>query len=350
MTNDDTEGYDSRPATLAHSLRVGTLMGDVITELVGRSTAHDLSKTQPPEVEAFDRLTPRLGARYGSPEYNAALAELGPALDHHYEVNRHHPEFVDRNIEWRSVVGYEGHYEVSSLGDVRSVDRTVSRTGPTGDVFKPGQVRKAQVTPKGYLRLALVRDGAQRNHMVHRVVAEAFIPNPDGKPEVNHRDGNKTNNAVTNLEWSTPSENQIHAYETGLKESSVKYVVHCPELDLTTFGTQAMEHKLKEFGYERAAASGVWAAMDRGGKHLDLTFEGTVLAEYRRSQVSGMTLTDLVEMLADWKAAGERTEGGSLEASLRINQERFGMNDQLVRILRNTAEHFGWLDRGDGGA
>lgn len=85
--------YDSRPATLLHSLRVGTLMGQIITELVARSTQHDLSKVDDPEVAYFDVGTPKLHTlTYGTPAYMASLAELGPALEHHYKVNRHHPE------------------------------------------------------------------------------------------------------------------------------------------------------------------------------------------------------------------------------------------------------------------
>jgi hypothetical protein len=336
--------YDSTADTLRHSLRVGELMGQPTKELVERSTQHDHSKTADPEKETFDRVTPQLkNLTYGSDEYKAALADMGPALAHHYANNRHHPEFVDREIEWRPVVGYEGHYEVSSLGDIRSADRMVSRGGPTGDVFKPGQVRKAHLTPKGYCRLALVLNGQQRNHLVHRLVAEAFLANPDNKPEVNHRNGNKADNRVVNLEWATESENQIHAYETGLREANVKYVVHCPELDITTFGTLAMEREVRKRGYDRVTSAGIWAAMDRGGKHWDLTFEGAALAEYRRSQFSGMTLVDLIEMLADWKAATERTADGDLARSLEIQRDRFGIDPQVVDILRNTAWWFGWL-------
>lgn len=85
--------YDSRPDTLFHSLRVGELVGQVVSALVQRMTQHDLSKTQSPEVEVFDRVTPRLRVlEYGSDEYKASLKSMGSALDHHYANNRHHPE------------------------------------------------------------------------------------------------------------------------------------------------------------------------------------------------------------------------------------------------------------------
>ncbi|WP_211275297.1 DUF5662 family protein [Actinoplanes rectilineatus] len=151
--------YDSRPDTLLHSRRVGALMVDMLQEGMRRAVEHDLSKTAPPEVDLFDRMTPRLKeAPYGSPAYTEALTDLKPALDHHYAVSRHHPQ----------------HF-------------------------------------------------------------------PDG--------------------------------------------------------------------------------------------------------VNGMTLVDLLELVADWKASGERPGGtGSLERSVRLNQQRFDITDQLAQILINTGRHFGWTD------
>lgn len=148
--------YDSRADTLVHSQRVGELMVQVVKELLDRSTCHDRSKTEAPEVEVFDEFTPKLKtSTYGSNEYKGYLAAMGEGLAHHYAANRHHPE----------------HFA-------------------------------------------------------------------DG--------------------------------------------------------------------------------------------------------VNGMTLVDLVEMLADWKAATERHADGDLTRSLGINRDRFGLSGQLVEILNNTAEHFGW--------
>lgn len=149
--------YDSRPDTLAHSQRVGELLVELVKELLDRSTCHDRSKTEPPEVAVFDEYTPLLKTSvYGSDEYKAQLAAMSGGLDHHYAVNRHHPE----------------HFA-------------------------------------------------------------------DG--------------------------------------------------------------------------------------------------------VAGMTLVDVAEMLADWKAATERSDTGDLARSLDIQRERFGLSDDLLSILRNTAGHFGWL-------
>jgi hypothetical protein len=153
-----SEAYDSRPATLFHSQRVGELIVEVVKEALDRSTCHDRSKTEPPEVEVFDEFTPKLkNSTYGSAEYKGFLEAMGDGLKHHYEANRHHPEHFDNGV-------------------------------------------------------------------------------------------------------------------------------------------------------------------------------------------NDMTLVDLIEMLADWKAATERHDDGDLAKSLEIQRERFGLSDQLVAILRNTAEHFGWVD------
>ncbi|WP_431881700.1 DUF5662 family protein [Micromonospora chalcea] len=340
--------YDSTGDTLKHSRRVGELMGPMIKELIDRSTSHDLSKTEDPELATFNEFTPKLqNMTYGSSEYRACLDAMAPALEHHYANNRHHPEFGEPGLEWRPIASYEGAYEVNNYGDVRSVARVAKRDGPTGNLSVAGRVLRAHVTPKGYLRLQLSKGGRPRSFMVHRLVAETFIPNPDNKPEVNHRNGNKRDNRATNLEWATESENQTHAYQTGLKEAVVKHVVHCPELDLTTMGAERMAHALQERGYAKASPAGVWRAMHHGGQHCGLTFEGTRLAEYRRGRLSKMTLVDLIEMLADWQAAGERHADGSLRVSLELQRERFGIDLQLMEILHNTAVHFGWLEQAD---
>jgi hypothetical protein len=348
---DDPTPYDSTADTLKHALRVGELMSQLITELINRSLRHDRSKTEDPELATFNEFTPKLrDSTYDSEEYKGYLASMKIGLDHHYASNRHHPEFVDRDIEWRPVVGYEGLYEVSSKGDVRSVARIAARSGTQGNLRIQAKIRKAQVTPKGYHRVQLTKDGKARNHLVHVLVATAFLENPSQKPEVNHKNGNKGDNRVGNLEWATTGENLQHAYDTGLREPAVKYVVHCPELDLTTFGTQQMESKLLGLGYERAQSAGIWRAMDTGGTHLGLRFEGTAIQEYRRSQISGMTLVDLIEMLADWRAATERHADGSLTKSLAIQRKRFGISDQLNEVLWNTAREFRWLDNQPCGA
>ena len=110
---------------------------------------------------------------------------------------------------WKPVKEFEGLYEVSNLGQVRSLN--YKRTKGT-------KILKLVIDKDGYLRVNLYKNGKQYNKKVHRLVTAAFIPNPEGKTEVNHIDGNKTNNRVENLEWVTHSENIQHAWESGLCE------------------------------------------------------------------------------------------------------------------------------------
>ena len=111
--------------------------------------------------------------------------------------------------EWRPVVGYEGLYEVSNTGRVRSLDRYVKGKGKSYFLHK-GRILSPGIKPEGYLVVRLQR----RMFYVHRLVIEAFIPNPDNLPEVNHKDEDKENNSVQNLEWCTDKYNQNYGTRT----------------------------------------------------------------------------------------------------------------------------------------
>jgi hypothetical protein len=120
---------------------------------------------------------------------------------------------------WKNVVGYEDCYEVSNLGNVRSIKRMVERTSPAGGksfYTYNSKMLKTCITKKGYLRLGLHLNDVKNNHQIHRLVASAFIDNPENKEQVNHKNGIKSDNRVENLEWVTNSENLKHSMETGL--------------------------------------------------------------------------------------------------------------------------------------
>lgn len=89
-----------------------------------------------------------------------------------------------------------------------------------GEIKSHGKLIKGEICKAGYRRIHVSHNGTQYKFLVHRLVAMAFIPNPDNLPCVNHKDGNKLNNNVDNLEWVTHSENQKHAYRTGLKSAN----------------------------------------------------------------------------------------------------------------------------------
>ncbi len=331
---------DSKAATLEHMRMVSFILNGVLRELLHRIEIHDEGKLQPEEKDIFDKYTPKLkGSEYGSDEYKGFLKGMKPALDHHYATNRHHPEFGEVNLEWKDIEGYEAHYQISNFGDVLSLDRVVARPNRGDSVTKKGQSIKGQVTARGYTRVQLTKDGVSKNYMVHRLVAITFLENPESKPEVNHLDGVKNNNHISNLVWATSSDNQKHAYDTGLKLPCYKYVVHCAEHDITTFGTVRMSELLAEKGVIVSAAN-IWRVMDGGGKAAGLHFEGSLIKEHYRSRIQSMNLVDLIEMICDWFAATKRHDTGDLMKSIRLNQDRFCYGDELKVIFENTAR---WL-------
>lgn len=116
--------------------------------------------------------------------------------------------------EWRDIAGYEGLYQVSNLGNVKSLIRW------KGTHYLPTEkILKKSKTTTGYWKVELTKDKIRKSLKVHRLVAIAFIENPEGKPHINHKDGNPLNNEVGNLEWCTQKENAEHAIRTGLKKS-----------------------------------------------------------------------------------------------------------------------------------
>lgn len=112
---------------------------------------------------------------------------------------------------WKEIPNTNGEYSASSLGRIRSNSRIViRRNGQAYTVTE--KIRALHVTEDGYLRLNLGKYGQR---YAHRLVAEAFIPNPEHLPQVNHKDGDKQNNTLDNLEWTTHKQNMAHAYENG---------------------------------------------------------------------------------------------------------------------------------------
>lgn len=116
--------------------------------------------------------------------------------------------------EWKDVSGYEGFYKVSNLGNIKSIDRVIQRQ--TSEMEIQGRQMSQHIGNRGYPMINLCINGKCKRHLVHRIIATAFITNTLNKEYVNHIDGNKKNNNVNNLEWSTPTENSIHAHEHGL--------------------------------------------------------------------------------------------------------------------------------------
>ena len=108
--------------------------------------------------------------------------------------------------EWKAIQGYEGIYEVSNFGNVRSLPR-YKRGNFDSKVFIEGKTIKQVKNNRGYYIVQLSKNNKVKNFSVHRLVAEAFIPNPNNFPQVNHKDEDKSNNRVSNLEWMTLKRN-----------------------------------------------------------------------------------------------------------------------------------------------
>lgn len=135
---------------------------------------------------------------------------------------------------WRPIRGYEGLYEVSNLGQVKRLTQFVDNIRGKqrykrkwdGRILKFDSVRKAK-------RVCLTKNNISKRYFVHRLVATAFIPNHLNKPEVNHIDGNPSNNKIDNLEWCTGSENIVHSYKVLKRENGFKKGAqhHCAKLN-----------------------------------------------------------------------------------------------------------------------
>lgn len=119
--------------------------------------------------------------------------------------------------EWRVVADFEGLYEISSFGRVKSLEKTVCGPGNIGLMTLKEKILKGSKTPRGYPQITLCSQGKRVTYYIHRLVASAFIPNPESKKQVNHINANKLDNNVINLEWCTPGENLRHCLDLGLR-------------------------------------------------------------------------------------------------------------------------------------
>lgn len=172
---------------------------------------------------------------------------------------------VDREI-WKPIEGFEGHYEVSNTGKIKSLERQrITKGGGVTIVHE--RLLKQKISKFGYCEVSLLKNAKHKTFKVHRLVAFAFIPNPENKPEINHKDGNKLNNSASNLEWNTPLENKRHAYANGLNGG--EHIAHRKSVNqydtehnfISTY--RSIEEASKQTG---ARHSSIWACCNHRGK------------------------------------------------------------------------------------
>ena len=201
------------------------LQHEIIASNLTESEAYDLEKKLIFELKSYDNkfgynmslggqglspVTPRIILDYERDDKNKTVPkDFMTAQSSLFYLMNQCQDFEKFEI-WKPVVGYEGLYEVSNFGRVKSLDRWVRHGGKKSDytlALKKGKMLSPKDNGHGYKSVHLTVSRKTKDFYIHRLVAMAFIPNPDGLPEVNHKDENTSNNCVDNLEWCTPKYN-----------------------------------------------------------------------------------------------------------------------------------------------
>lgn len=194
--------------------------------------------------------------------------------------------------EWKSIEGYEGLYEISNLGRVRSHDRV------SNGKIRKGRMLKQVITGGGYYHVCLSKNGVFKQCRVHRLVATAFVPNPDAKETVNHINEDKLDNRACNLEWLTLSENVRYGTRSRRAGETLTANIGVPvyQIDLNGFAVIAKFDSLTLAAEAVGAQPGdIWEASKNGGR----------CKNYRWRRVDSITEHDLLF----WKETGKRVFG-----------------------------------------
>lgn len=164
---------------------------------------------------------------------------------------------MNNECEWVQIPGYEGRYEISTCGRVRTMARIAPRT--VSGFSSPVRVKRKELRPSsepgGYPAIELTNEAGRRRLYMHRLLAQAFIPNPLNLPVVNHIDGDKTNNALQNLEWCTHAQNAAHASKAGLlPKGLIGPGEKCPAAKLTDEKVREIRRRVAAGETQRAVA------------------------------------------------------------------------------------------------
>lgn len=117
---------------------------------------------------------------------------------------------------WKDIEGYEDLYQINNFGNVKRLKRLQMQKGRKLIEIQTNNILKPNISKGGYSRVWLFKNNIRKEFKLHRLIASHFIPNPENKTQINHKDGNKKNNDIPNLEWCTPSDNVKHSYKLGL--------------------------------------------------------------------------------------------------------------------------------------
>lgn len=157
------------------------------------------------------------------------------------------------NEIWKDIKGHEGIYQISNLGNVKSLERLLWN-GHTYYTYKERLLKKS-INHNGYYTVRLSKNGKGKNYLLHRLLAMHFIPNPNNYPIINHKDGNKLNNNLDNLEWCTYKYNNHHAVKEGLNNVAKKIkAINIETGEELCFNSARDADKILNVGYKNISA------------------------------------------------------------------------------------------------
>jgi len=175
-------------------------------------------------------------------------------------------------MKWKNVLGYEGIYEVSNTGEVRTKEGKTTFSKMHGVRKWKQRTLKQKVTKDKTCRVSLWKDGKEKTWLVHRLVAFAFIPEVEGKIYINHIDGSRLNNSIDNLEWCTSEENINHAFDTRLIETGTEItLVNRSTKEKHNFRSKSKAGQFLGKGHGHISALLLKGVTSSGGYDIELT-------------------------------------------------------------------------------